>query len=60
MTFEKYWQDNYASRGYQYGEEAMSLVKMGWEMHEKYIEQRHDELVAYLLKTRESAFILGR
>lgn len=37
MTFEEYWQQNYASKGYQYGEEALSLVKMGWEMHNKFV-----------------------
>lgn len=53
MTFEEYWQDNYASKGYRYGEEAMSLVKMGWEMHNKFVN-------SCLNLTSEETALLGQ
>lgn len=35
--FEDFWEKHYASKGYAYGDDALSLVKMGWEMHRDHI-----------------------
>jgi hypothetical protein len=36
VAFEDFWPDFADSMGYQYGSDALSLVKQGWEWHQKY------------------------